>query len=140
MQVPWETIVEIGKTNAIEIFINFPVYMAIQRLLKNSGQFTTEERNKLNQYFGTGEWYNLLYKTENDLLGENITKTQNSGEVLVKWYRKRLKEVFKHVSAAREIRSANARPLYYLFLAGQNQTGLKIANDVLKQGRLRQNL
>ena len=70
MQVPWETIVKIGNTNAIEIFINFPVGMAIQRLLKRSGKFTSEERNKLNQYFGTEKWYNLLYKTEKDLLGE----------------------------------------------------------------------
>ena len=67
MQVPWETIVEIGKTKAIEVFINFPVGMAIQRLLKKSGQFTPKERAKLDRYFGTGEWYDLLYKRGSDL-------------------------------------------------------------------------
>ena len=135
MQVPWETIVEIGKTKAIEIFINFPVGMAIQRLLKRSGQFTTKEHSKLDQYFGTSEWYDQLYKSEQDLFGENITtKIQNSGDVLVRWYRKRLKGVFPHVSTAREIQSPNGRPLYYLIFAGPNATGAKIANYVLKQG------
>ena len=55
MQVPWDTIVEIGKTGAIEVFINFPVGMAIQRLLKRSGKFTDKERAKLDEYFGTDE-------------------------------------------------------------------------------------
>ena len=90
MQVPWDTIAEIGRTKAIEIFINFPVGMAIQRLLKRSGEFTSAERNKLDQYFGTDEWYNLLYEPGQDLFGdENPTKIQDAGDVLVRWYRNR---------------------------------------------------
>ena len=134
MQVPWNTIVEIGKTEAIEVFINFPVGMAIQRLLKRSGQFTARERAKLDQYFGTCDWYNLLYDEDHDLFGETVTKIQNSGDTLVKWYRKRLKEVFRCVSTAREVCSTGGRPLYYLIFAGPNETGAKIANDVLIQG------
>ena len=135
MQVPWDTIVEIGKTEAIEVFINFPVGMAIQRLLKRSGQFTSKERTKIDRYFGTDEWYDLLYKHHEDLFGGgNITKIQNSGDVLVKWYRKRLKDVFGHVSTAREIQNTRGRPLYYLIFAGPNETGARIASEVLKQG------
>ena len=135
MQVPWDTIAEIGNTKAIEIFINFPVGMAIQRLLKRSGQFTPAERNKLDQYFGTDEWYDLLYESGQDLFGEeNTTKIQEAGDVLVRWYRKRLQEVFGYVSSAREIRNSRGRPLYYLIFAGPNQTGARIANDVLRQG------
>ena len=134
MQVPWDTIVEIGKTEAIEVFINFPVGMAIQRLLKKSGQFTSKERKKLDQYFGTDAWYDLLYERARDLFEENITKKPNSGDVLVKWYRKRLKDVFGHVSTAREIQNTRGRPLYYLIFAGPNETGARIASEVLKQG------
>ena len=137
MQVPWDTIVEIGKTEAIEVFINFPVGMAIQRLLKKSGQFTKKERTKLNEYFGTAEWFNLLYDEDQDLFGDTVTKIQNSGDVLVKWYRNRLEQVFPHVSSAREIQATNGRPLYYLIFAGPNKNGMKIANDVLKQGARR---
>ena len=137
MQVPWDTIVEIGKTKAIEVFINFPVGMAIQRLLKRSGQFTERERAKLDDYFGTDEWYDLLYKHGSDLFGENVTKIQDSGDILVSWYRGRLSEVFPFVSTAREIQTTNGRPLYYLIFAGPNENGAKIANDVLKQGARR---
>ncbi len=137
MQVPWDTIAEIGRTKAIEVFINFPVGMAIQRLLKRSGKFTPAERNKLDQYFGTDEWYDLLYEPGQDLFGENTTKIQEAGDVLVKWYRQRLQSVFPFVSLAREIQSTRGRPLYYLIFAGPNETGAKIANYVLKQGARR---
>ena len=134
MQVPWETIAEIGRTKSIEVFINFPVGMAIQRLLRRSGDFTPAQRSKLDQYFGTSEWYELLYRQQPDMFGENRTKIQNSSDVLVKWYCRRLKEAFGHVSSAREICSTQGHPLYYLIFAGPNKTGMRIANDILRQG------
>ena len=137
MHVPWDTIEEIGKTKAIEVFINLPVGMAIRRLLKRSGKFTEKERAKLDEYFGTDEWYDLLYKHESDLFGGNVTKIQDSGDVLVKWYCKRLKQVFRYVSTAREIQATNGRPLYYLIFAGPNEKGADIADEVLKQGARR---
>lgn len=134
MQVPWKTIAEVGKTKAIEVFINFPVGMAIQRLLPKNGQFSPKQRKKLDEYFGTDEWFDIIYKQGQDLFGNNITKVQKSGDVLVSWYRKRLKEAFGHVSTAREIQTTDGRPLYYLIFAGPNKTGLKIADRILKQG------
>ena len=134
MQVPWSTMEALGRTEAIEVFINFPVGMAIQRLLKRSGDFTTSERGKLDAFFGTSEWFDLLYRSDNDLLGEHVVKDAKSADKLVKWYRGRLRNVFGHVSAAREVQSQTGRPLYYLMFAGPNQTGATIANHVLKQG------
>lgn len=134
MQVPWKTIVELGKTGSIEIFMNFPVGMAIQRLLKRSGDFTPKERNKLDKYFGTEEWFDLIYTKGASLFGSNTIKIKKSGDLLVKWYRKRLREAFGHVSLAREVCSTDGRPLYYLIFAGPNKTGARIANDILRQG------
>lgn len=134
MHVPWSTIADLGKTRAIEVFINFPVGMAVQRLLKRSGEFSEKERTKLDRYFGTDEWFDLLYRTEADMLGNKVAKVENSGDVLVKWYRGRLKEVFGYVTTAREIQTSTGRPLYYLIFAGPNKSGAKIAEHVLKQG------
>jgi len=38
VQVPWSTIEALAKTKAIEVIINFPLGMAIQRLLTKSGR------------------------------------------------------------------------------------------------------
>ena len=134
MQVPWDTMDALGRTEAIEVFVNFPVGMAIQRLLKRSGEFTTSERRKLDAFFGTSEWFDLLYRSDSDLLGEHVVKDAKSADKLVKWYRGRLREVFGYASAAREVQTEAGRPLYYLIFAGPNPTGATIANYVLKQG------
>ena len=133
MQVPWETIAAIGETKAIEVFINFPVGMAIQRLLPRSGEFTRQQRQKLDTYFGTDEWFDLLYQSCGDLLGESLVKEPGSGDKLVKWYRRRLKDAFGYASAAREVQSQTGHPLYYLIFAGPNKTGAGIADKVLRQ-------
>lgn len=64
-------------------------------------------------------------------------KVQRTGDVLVRWYRKRLKEVFGYVTEAREIQSTTGRLLYYLIFAGPKRVGASIANDVLKYGARR---
>ena len=137
MQVPWDTIARLGATGAIEVLINFPVGMAVQRLLKRSGEFNARERKKLDAYFGTEEWYDLLYKSETDLVGGHTAKIKQSSDVLVRWYRVRLKQVFGYVTEAREIQDTVGRPLYYLIFAGPNRTGARIANNVLNQGARR---
>lgn len=135
MQVPWETLVALGRTRAVEVFINFPVGMAIQRLLKRSGAFTAKEREKLDAYFGTPEWFDLLYRRRENLFGEDSTeKVREAGDVLVGWYRDRLRDAFGFVSDAREVRNTRGAPLYYLIFAGPSRTGARIANHVLKQG------
>lgn len=134
MHVPWDTIAALGKTRAIEVFINFPVGMAIQRLLKRRGDFSERERSKLDSYFGTDEWFDLLYRQRETLFGTEEIKIDRAADTLVKWYRNRLKNEFGYVSLAREIQNTKGRPLYYLIFAGPNQTGMKIANYVLSQG------
>ncbi len=138
MQVPWRTLAALGATGAVEVFINFPVGMAIQRLLKRSGEFTPPERKKLDAYFGTTEWFDLLYRRRENLFGEDATeKVRRAGDVLASWYRGRLKEAFGYVSAAREIKNTRGVPIYYLIFAGPNRTGARIANEILKQGARR---
>ena len=138
MQVPWNTVAEIGKTKAIEVFINFPVGMAVQRLLKKNGQFLPNERAKLDNYFGTDEWFDLLYRKKKDLFGDvGVDKLQDAGDQLVKWYRGRLKDAFGHVTTAREVQSTTGRPLYYLIFAGPHKKGAEIADYVLQQGARR---
>ena len=61
---PWSTIADIAETKIMEVLINFPVGMAIQRLLKRSGEFTDKQRARLDSYFGSTEWFDLLYETK----------------------------------------------------------------------------
>ena len=95
MQVPWSTLVRLAKTEAIEVLINFPVGMAIQRLLKRSGEFSERERKKLDEYFGTEEWFSLLYREKQDLFGNNLIKIRSSGDCAGQMVSKAIEEIVR---------------------------------------------
>lgn len=136
MQVPWTTLESLGKTRAIEVFLNFPVGMAIQRLLpRDTDKFTVQRRGMLNEYFGSPEWYNVVYRTKRTLFGDDEEeKIEQSGKRLVKWYRDRLRDAFGFVSKAALIRNTRRGHLYYLLLASPNRNGVKIADYILSAG------
>ncbi len=135
MQVNWRVIAQLAETHAIEIFINFPVGTTIQRLLPTTGNLSEAQRAKLDDYFGTPDWFDLIYEQTTNLFGETVTeKANDTGARLAIWYRNRLKELFGYASLPRLIRNTQGGHLYYLIFAGPNKTGAKIANHVLGQG------
>lgn len=56
MQVPWATVEALASTRAIEILINFPLWMAINRLLTRSGDIEIGWQATLDTFFGSGDW------------------------------------------------------------------------------------
>jgi len=135
LQVPWDTIELIAQTKALEAIINFPVGMAIQRLLPRSGELTDRQRNLLTRYFGSPSWQDIIYEDITDLFGDQqIHKIKASGDRLAKWYQSRLKRAFGYGASPRLIRNSQGGHLYYLLFAGPNQTGAKVAQHVLSQG------
>ena len=141
MQVDWQTIENLAKTKAIEIFLNFPVGMAIQRLLlRQPDNFTDDRQRRLDEYFGSPDWKRVLYKRRPSLFDDDIAtgeqeKIEKSGAALLKWYRDRLRTIFSHVSNAALICNTKGGHLYYLLLASHSKTGVKIANDILSAGK-----
>jgi three-Cys-motif partner protein len=135
MQVPWSTIKRLADTKQVEVFINFPVGMAIQRLLPRNAQFTNKQRAKLDAYFGDPGWYDEVYVSEPGLFEAAVRKRSDAGDRLLHWYRERLKSAFGHVSTARLITNSKGGHLYYLVFAGPNPTGAKIASHVLGPAR-----
>jgi three-Cys-motif partner protein len=137
MQVDWRTIEGLAATKAIEIFLNFPVGMAIQRLLlRQPEKFTDAQRQRLDDYFGSPDWRDAIYKRRTTLFGDEEHKVEDSGLALLNWYRDRLRDIFSHVSKAALIRNTRGGHLYYLLLASHNATGVKIADAILSAGEV----
>lgn len=134
MQVPWSTIETLAKTKAIEVIINFPLGMAIQRLLTKSGEIPSGWQMSLDSFFGSPDWRELVYEESADLFGPKMKKVSGSALKLLGWYRSRLRASFGHVSTARLIKNTRGNPLYYLIWAGPNATGLKGAEHILSKG------
>jgi len=134
MQVAWKTIEALASTKAIEVIINNPIHMGIQRFLERRGAIPADRREALNKYFGCPDWEDIVYPENNSLFGLERTKVKDASDQLGKFYNKRLKDIFGYAASVRQVRNTKGSPLYYLHWAGPNATGRKIADYVLAQG------
>lgn len=131
----WTTLEALADTRTMEAVINFPLAMAINRLITRSGDVPGKWADQLTACFGTDEWRTIAYSQETDLFGNEVTK--KAGDVakrLLDLYVGRLKAIFPFVAKPRLIRNTRNAPLYYLIWAGPNKLGLKGAEYILRQG------
>ena len=131
----WATLEALADTGTMEVVINFPVAMAINRLITRSSNVPQTWSDQLNACFGTEEWRDVAYSSESDLFGDEVTtKKHGVAERLLDLYVGRLKCLFGHVAPPRLILNTRNAPLYYLIWAGPNKLGLKGAAHILRQG------
>jgi hypothetical protein len=106
-------------------------------MLRDPTKFTAKRRAMLDAYFGSAEWFDVIYRSRRTLFDENAEeKVEHSGKRLLEWYRRRLKSAFGNVSKAALIRNTRGGHLYYLLLASPSSTGVKIADHVLGAGEI----
>jgi three-Cys-motif partner protein len=134
MHIPWSVVEALGKTGAIEVLVNFPLGMAIQRFLVRSGEIPSNWQESLDTFFGSPDWRQHAYEEGQSLFGTETLKIRDSGVRLLAWYRNRLRAAFGHVSSARLIRNTRGGHLYYLVWAGPHKKGLEGANHILSKG------
>lgn len=132
MQLRWDVLEKLSQTRAIEVIVNFPLGMAIQRLFTRSGEIPLSWQAALDKYFGSGAWRDLVYEDKPDLFGLTKRKIPGSAERVLAWYRDRLRALFGYVSEARLITNTKGHPLYYLVWAGPHKKGLQGADYILK--------
>lgn len=130
VQVPWSTIEHLAATEAIEVMINFPLGMAIRRMLPKRGVVPEGWGISLDTFFGSPGWHGHAYTGEFDLAGDPI-KREDSEPRLLAWYRERLRMAFGHVSEARLITNTRGNHLYHLIWAGPHPAGLKGADYIM---------
>jgi three-Cys-motif partner protein len=141
MQVTWETIEAIAKTQAIDLWYLFPL-MAVSRMLKRSGDIPASWRKRLDTILGASDWYELTFQKERNqgLFGEEeVTVKISDFETIVEYVVWRLQSVFPGV-ADNPLPLLNSRknPLYLLCFAVSNPSpkakdlALRIARDVLR--------
>lgn len=131
MQVSWAIIEALAKTKAIEVLINFPFDMAINRMLVKSGEFPPGWKFSLDTFFGSADWQKIAYEESEDLFGKRTSKSAESTALILAWYRGRLKEAFGYVSTARLVKNTRGNSLYHLIWAGPHPLGLKGAEYIL---------
>ncbi|MFZ0428754.1 MAG: three-Cys-motif partner protein TcmP [Acidobacteriota bacterium] len=139
MQVEWPTLGALAETRAIDLWILFPLGVAVSRLLRRDGEIRQSIRNRLDTMFGTTDWFDAFYKIrERDSLFGPETELQKVVDLdgIGYYFVKRLRTISPGV-APNPLRLLNTKnvPLYLLCFAAANEKGaptaVKIAQDIL---------
>jgi len=143
MEVDWDTITAIAKTKAIDLWLLFPLGVAVNRLLKRDGNIDTILRSKLDRFFGTADWYDVFYQTlpTETLFGqETVTRKISDFKSIAQYFVERLQTVFKEGRVANNplpLYNSRNNPLYLLCFASGNPRGaptaVKIAQHILRR-------
>jgi three-Cys-motif partner protein len=141
MQVTWETIVALAKTEAVDLWILFPI-SAVNRLLTRTGRISEGWRKKLDAVFGSSDWYEVFYKTRRltDIFGDDYSETKKVAdfELIANYFVARLRTIFPGVADnPRLLLNSRNSPLFLLCFAAANPRGttvaIKIAQDILRR-------
>ena len=141
MQVEWATLEAIAATKAIDLWLLFPLGVAVNRLLTKAGPPPSEWAAALTRIFGTPDWKQAFYpkKSEETLFGTEETERKNATlEAIGKFFVARLETIFAKVADnPLPLLNTKKTPIYLLCFAAGNPKGaataVKIAQDILKR-------
>jgi three-Cys-motif partner protein len=143
MQIDWATMEAIAKTQAIDVWILFPLGVAVNRfLMRDPARIPLPWKNHLNRMFGCEDWFDTFYREEvsPSLLGED-KRIQKIGtiETISGYYHQKLRSIFPKVAEnPRILPNSNNSPLFQLFFAAGNpgrggDIAIRIAQHILKE-------
>jgi three-Cys-motif partner protein len=139
MQIAWDTIEAIAQTKAIDLWLLFPLGVAVNRILTKSGRISPTWRARLNALFGDEAWYDTFYQTttQTGLFGdEEKTEKIANFDSISDYFVKRLQTVFAGVAKPLPLYNSRNNPIFMLCFAVGNPRGkdiaLRIARHILK--------
>ncbi len=140
MQVEWQTVEAIAKTQGIDLWILFPLGIGVNRLLTRSGEIPDPWRKRLDLFLGTGDWFDAFYRVEHvdTLFGQQELRVVKASTATIgRYFNERLASIFAGVAPEPKVLvNSTGCPLYLLCFAVGNEKGapiaLRIANHLLK--------
>lgn len=136
MQLDWSTIEALQTIKHLDLWILVPSGVIINRLLKRDGEIMYPEN--LTRFFGMSENELKAYfyerQVEQTLFGEDvrIKKARNAIERIAQLYVDRLKTLFECVTEKPLVlRNSTNCPIFHFVFASHNETGLKIASQIV---------
>ncbi|RLB93216.1 MAG: hypothetical protein DRH50_08310 [Deltaproteobacteria bacterium] len=131
MQVEWNTIEAVAATKAIDVWILFPLGVAVNRMLTRNGEIPKPWRSRLDRLFGSDKWFEEFYeeKVTSTLWGDKrrLEKVANFRRIAY-YYMEKLEKVFAGVADNPiQLRNSKGVPLFLLCFAAANPSGARVA-------------
>lgn len=139
MQVEWQTIEAVARTEAIDMFILFPLGQAVNRLLTRDRMPNDAYSATLTKFFGTEDWKTAFYvesQQMNLFESEPTMMKQANFDTIANFFVERLGTLFPGVAKhPKWLHNSRNNPLFLLCFVAANPRGapiaVKIAQHVL---------
>ena len=131
IHLKWEVLYAAGKSEAIEIFLNFSVMDMNMNVLRSDPEKVDKKQiNRMNAFWGDESWRKAAYEEQEGLFEKYEEKTSN--QAMAKAFRERLKTKagFSYVPEPLPMRNTTGSIIYYLFFASPKKTGKDIVEDI----------
>lgn len=139
MNVEWEAIEQL-KGLSVDMWILVPTGLGVNRLLKKNRDIPAEWIKSLESFFGisSDELIPSFYSDtqSQNLFGEDVTTVTKKTESVKKIhsiYSARMETIFKYVSKSYVLKNSSNSIMFHFFLASNNSTAVKIANEMIKK-------
>lgn len=145
MAVDWDTMKAIAQTEAVDVWILFPVGIGVNRLLRQRFEdIPVSWRNKLDRLFGTADWQTAFYKADPQGVlpafeNAGVCKVNQPIRTITEFYRERLATIFPKVAPEpRYLCNSKNSPMFILTFAmasprkSAQDLAMKLARYVLK--------
>jgi three-Cys-motif partner protein len=136
LDLDWQVIKAAADTNAIEIFLNFPVMDMNRNVFWHDFEKVSEaSQARMTRFWGDDSWQTAAYHTVHGLFWNEERRNDTSDVVAA--FRGRLKKVagFKHVPEPIPMRNSMGAIVYYLFFAAQQPAAEKIVKAIFDKYR-----
>ena len=131
MGIEWQTIQAIAATQAIDMWLLFPLGIAVNRLLRRDGNIDQNLSERLDLLFGTHDWFDAFYETDMEptLFGaQSVTRKVANLRLIGEFFVERLGRLFAQVASnPLPLLNSHNNPLYLLCFAVGNPRGASIA-------------
>jgi three-Cys-motif partner protein len=137
INLEWQVIEAAGKSNSIEIFVNF-MMMDINRnaLRKNPDSAIESKVVQMTKLWGDESWKEAGYDRIKNLFDQDVPqKVPNDRFAEAFRERLRTKAGFKYVPQPMPMKTKNNSVIYYLYFASQNATGMGIVTQIFDKYR-----
>ena len=135
LQIDWETLKIISKTEAMDIVMLFPS-SSLCRMLPNADLPSEAWQSKLDRFLGTQDWKDF-YHTEQiqDLFG-SIERTERRAGMteIMNFVTNRLRELFFVVDRTLDLKNSRGSSLFHLIFlcANRSESAQKLVNKLAK--------
>jgi three-Cys-motif partner protein len=136
LHLDWEVIRMAAGTNAIDMFLNFPVADMNRNVFwRNPVGVSLDDIERMNTFWGDTSWNTVAYTKIKTLFGDDIEKVDN--RTIAMAFRERLRSVagFRYVPEPIPMRNSRNAEVYYLFFASQKEAGENIAKAIFRKYR-----